>query len=158
MFGLDCIMLDALKQAFSRSLKPTIRVSLLMLKVFIPLSLITLLLRQLGVLDALAPYLAPFMSLIGLPGEASITLLVGFTNSIYAALATTAAMDLTARQITILGVVLGFAHSLFVETGILTNLRMATVKISLFRIAAGIVAGVILNLVMPEFGGANGCE
>jgi hypothetical protein len=147
-------MFDAISKAFSRSLKPTIKVSLLMLKVFIPLSLITLLLRQLGVLDALAPYLSPFMSLIGLPGEAAITLLVGFTNSIYAALATTAAMDLTARQITILGLVLGFAHSLFVETGILTNLRMATVKIALFRIVVGIVSGMILNAVMPEIGGA----
>lgn len=146
-------MFDALKNAFLRSLKPTLKVSMMMLKVFIPLSLLTLLLRQLGVLDILAPVFAPFMSLIGLPGEAAITLLVGFTNTIYAALATAAAMDLTARQITILGVVLGIAHSLFVETGILTNLRMATVGIALFRIVVGLAAGTILNIIMPDIGG-----
>jgi hypothetical protein len=101
----------------------------------------------------LAPFFAPVMSLIGLPGEAAITLLVGFTNTIYAALATAAAMDLTARQITILGVVLGIAHSLFVETGILANLRMATVGIAVFRIVVALVAGMIMNLVMPDIRG-----
>jgi len=143
---------EPLKNAFLRSLKPTFKVSLVMLKVFIPLSLLTLLLRQMGVLEYLAPVFSPLMSLIGLPGEAAITLLVGFTNTIYAALATAAAMDLTARQITILGVVLGISHSLFVETGILTNLRMATVRIALFRIVVAFAAGILLNVVMPEMG------
>jgi spore maturation protein SpmB len=142
-----------MKNAFLRSLKPTLKISILMLKVFIPLSIITLLLKQLGVLDLLAPVFAPLMSLIGLPGEAAITLLVGFTNTIYASLATVSAIDLTARQITILGVVLGISHSLFVETGILTNLRMATIGIALFRIIVGLAAGIILNLIMPEIGG-----
>jgi hypothetical protein len=146
-------MLDALKKAFRDSLKPTIKVSILMLKVFIPLSFITLLLRQLGVLDLLAPLFAPFMSLIGLPGEAAVTILAGFTNSIYAALATTAAVDLTPRQVTILGVVLGVAHSLFLETGIMVSLRMATMKIALFRLVVGVAAGIILNAVLPEIGG-----
>jgi hypothetical protein len=127
--------------------------SLLMLKVFIPLSLATLILKQLGLLDLLAPSFAPLMSLMGLPGEAAITLLVGFTNTIYGALATAAAMDLTARQITILGVVLGISHSLFVETGILTTLRMSTARIGLFRLVIGLIAGMLLNLVMPELGG-----
>jgi hypothetical protein len=146
-------MFNALKKAFLDSLKPTIKVSMLMLKVFIPLSLITLLLRYLGVLDLLAPLFAPFMLLMGLPGEAAITVLAGFTNSIYAALATTAAIDFTPRQITILGVVLGIAHSLFVETGILVSLRMATIKLALFRLVVGVAAGIILNAIMPELGG-----
>ena len=146
-------MINEIKNAFLGSLKPTFMVSMLMLKVFIPLSILTLLLKQLGVLDLLAPIFAPLMSFIGLPGEAAITLLVGFTNTIYAALATVPAIELTGRQITILGVVLGIAHSLFVETGILTNLRMATIRIALFRIIVAFTAGVLLNLVMPEVEG-----
>jgi spore maturation protein SpmB len=146
-------MINAFKSSFLRSLKPTLKVSLLMLKVFIPLSVATLILKQLGLLDMLAPVFAPLMSLMGLPGEAAITLLVGFTNTIYGALATAAAMDLTARQITILGVILGISHSLFVETGILTSLRMSTAKIGLFRLIVSLLAGIILNLIMPEFGG-----
>jgi hypothetical protein len=146
-------MSEQIKYAFVRSLKPTMKVSVIMLKVFIPLSVATLLLKQMGVLDLLAPIFAPVMSFMGLPGEAAITLLVGFTNTVYASLATAAVMELTARQITILGVVIGIAHSLLIETGILANLRMATVGIALFRIAVGLSAGVILNLVMPEISG-----
>ena len=142
-------MLKAMKEAFSRALAPTLKVSLMMLKVFIPLSLGTTLLRELGLLAFIAPIFAPLMALLGLPGEAAITLLAGFTNTIYAALATAAALDLTPRQITILGVVLGIAHSLFVETGILTNLGMATVRIALFRIVVGLLSGIIMHSLMP---------
>jgi hypothetical protein len=145
-------MTASIRNALQRSLKPTLKVSLLMLKVFIPLSVATLILRQLGVLDMLAPLFAPFMSLMGLPGEAAIALLVGFTNTIYGALATAAAMELSARQITILGVVLGISHSLFVETGILTTLGMSTAKIALFRLFVSLASGIVLNAIMPEFG------
>lgn len=142
-------MIAEVREASSRALAPTLKVSLMMLKVFIPLSLGTTLLREMGLLAFIAPVFAPLMALLGLPGEAAITLLAGFTNTIYAALATAAALDLTPRQVTILGVVLGIAHSLFVETGILTNLRIATVRISLFRIVVGLASGVIMNALMP---------
>lgn len=142
-------MIDAVKSAFSRALPPTLKVSKMMLKVFIPLSVLTVILRELGLLAVIAPFFAPLMGLMGLPGEAAITLLAGFTNTIYAALATTAALDLTPRQVTILGVVLGIAHSLFIETGILTNLGIATVRIALFRVVVGLVSGIIMHALMP---------
>ncbi len=142
-------MMTSLQSAFLRALPATIKVSKMMLKVFIPLSLLTVFLREMGILAAIAPLFAPLMALLGLPGEAAITLLAGFTNTIYAALATTAALDLTPRQVTILGVVLGIAHSLFVETGILTNLRIATVRIALFRIVVGLTTGILMNALMP---------
>jgi hypothetical protein len=147
-------MIKTITDAFIRSMRPTLKVSMLMLKIFVPLSVVTLVLKQLGVLELIAPFFSPFMSVIGLPGEAALTLLVGFTNTIYAALATAAVMDLTARQITILGVVLGISHSLFIETGILSNLRMATVGIAAFRMVVGLGSGIILDAILPEIGGA----
>ena len=138
-----------LGDAFSRAAAPSLKISLLMLKVFIPLSIVTLALKELGILASIAPWFFPFMKYLGLPGEAAVTLLVGFTNNIYAALATMAALDLSARQITILGVVLGIAHSLFVETGILANLEIATLRIALFRIVAGTLSGIVMNVFLP---------
>lgn len=142
-------MVAGIRGAFSRACAPTLKVSLMMLKVFIPLSLLTVVLREFGLIALISPFFAPVTTLLGLPGEAAIALLAGFTNTIYAALATAAALDLTPRQVTILGVVLGIAHSLFVETGILTNLRMATVRIALFRIVVGLVSGMIMHALMP---------
>jgi len=141
--------LCAAKGAVAKAARQTIRVSWLMMKIYLPLSVLTLLLKHLGVIEAAAPLFAPLMGYIGLPGEAAITLVAGFTNSIYAALATMAAFDLTPRQVTILGVVLGIAHSLFVETGILTRLGIATVMIAFFRIGAALLTGVVMNHLLP---------
>ncbi|MFC1752562.1 nucleoside recognition domain-containing protein [Thermoproteota archaeon] len=139
-----------IKQVFSKSLKSSLKVSWLLLKIYIPLSIITIFLKQIGVIDWIAPFLAPFMGIMGLPGEAAITLIAGMTNGILGALGTMAAFDLTFRQITILGVVVGLAHNLFVETGILTKLKMATVRIAVFRIVIAVFAGILMNLFMPK--------
>jgi hypothetical protein len=135
---------------FSKAMRQSLRVSWIMLKIYIPLSLLTIVLKQWGVIDAIAPLFAPLMRLMGLPGEAAITLVAGFTNSIYAALATMSAFDLTPRQVTILGVVLGLAHSLFIETAILSKLKMANVKIAFFRMGTAFLAGILMNAFLPQ--------
>ncbi|MBU4266330.1 MAG: hypothetical protein KKE96_03780 [Candidatus Altiarchaeota archaeon] len=140
----------SLKEVFTKSLKQSLKVSWMLIKIYIPLSLLTILLKQLGVIDYIAPYFAPLMGAMGLPGEAALTLLIGFTVNIYAALATMSAFDLTFRQVTLLAVVVGIAHNLFVETGILTKVRMANIRIAFFRIFVAIPVGIILNLVLPE--------
>ncbi len=88
-----------------------------MLKVSSRSQLLTVVLRELGLISLIAPLFAPVTTLLDCRGMGCNHLLAGFTNTIYASLATAAALDLTSRQITILGVVLGIAHSLFVETG-----------------------------------------
>jgi len=140
----------SLKEVVTKSLKQSLKVSWMLIKIYIPLSLLTILLKQLGVIDYIAPYFAPLMGAMGLPGEAAITLLIGFTVNVYAALATMSVFDLTFRQVTILAVVVGIAHNLFVETGILAKVRMANIRIAFFRIFVAIPAGIIMNLVLPE--------
>jgi hypothetical protein len=134
---------------FSRSMRQSFKVTWMMLKIYLPLSVFTIVLKQCGIIDAVAPLFAPFMRLMGLPGEAALTLVAGFTNTIYAALATMAAFDLTPRQVTILGVVLGLAHSLFIETAILSKLKMANVRIAFFRIGTAFLAGFLMNAFLP---------
>ena len=140
----------SLKEVFTKSLKQSLKVSWMLIKIYIPLSLLTILLKQLGVIDYIAPYFAPLMGAMGLPGEAALTLLIGFTVNIYAALATMSAFDLTFRQVTILAVVVGIAHNLFVETGILARVRMANIRIAFFRILVAFPTGIIMNLLLPE--------
>lgn len=90
------------------------------------------------------------MELMGLPGETALTLVAGFLNVLYAAIGTMIAFDLTARQITILGVVLGISHNLILETVILTKLKIATVRIAFFRAFMGIITGILMNLLLPQ--------
>jgi hypothetical protein len=139
-----------MKQLFIRTFRHSFRVTLVLLKIYIPLSILTAVLKQLGVLDMLAPLFAPFMRFFGLPGEASIVLILAAGNALYSALGAMAAMDLDFRQITIIAVMAGIAHNLLVETAILMKLKTATPVIALFRLVFSFAAGFLMNLVLPQ--------
>lgn len=125
-------------------------VSWQMIKIYVPLSVLTLVLKETGFLNFISPFLAPLMKIMGLPGEAAISLIAAGTNGIYGGIATMAAFDLSFRQVTILGVVLGFSHNLIVETGILMKLKFANFRIFIFRIILGIASGIVMNLLLPD--------
>ena len=139
-----------MREIFLRALKQSFRVSFMIIKIYIPLSLLTIILKRLGVIDFIAPLFAPIMELMGLPGETAITLIAGFTNSVYAALGTMTVFDLTPGQVTILGIVIGIAHNLVVETGVLIKLKMANIRIAFFRIFTAFIVGIVLNLLLPQ--------
>ncbi len=133
-----------------RALQKTLDVSWLIMKIYIPLSILTTLLKQWGVLDFIAPYFYPLMQYFGLPGEASVAFIAAFSNTVFAALATMSALDLTARQVTILAVIFGISHNLIVETGVLIQTGLATWRIALFRIALGCFMGLLMHQALPE--------
>ncbi len=121
-----------------------------MIKVYVPLAVLTVILKQIGFIDFISPFFSPVMRSMGLPGETAVTLIAAGVNSIYGGIATMAAFDLTFRQITILGIVLGISHNLIIETGILIKLKFATAWIALFRFICGIVTGILMNMILPE--------
>jgi hypothetical protein len=139
----------SLREAFFKSVKQAFSVSLQLIKIYIPLSLLTIFLKQTGFFNFISPFFAPVMRLMGLPGETAITLIAGLTN-MYGAIATMAVFDLTFRQITILGVVVGLAHNLIIETVILIKLRMSDFRIVFFRIFTAILTGILMNLLLPK--------
>ncbi len=139
-----------MKQIIIQAGKVAFKVSWLLIKVYVPLSLLSSLLRQIGFFDWLSPYLSPVMQLMGLPGKASITLIASFLGNVYAGIATIPSLNLSAREITILGIVVGFSHNLLVETGILMKLKFANVRIAFFRIFLALFAGVLANLILPD--------
>jgi hypothetical protein len=138
-----------IKDVFQKAWKNSIKVSWLIIKIYIPFSILAIILKQTGVLEFIAPFFAPLMKLMGLPGDTAVILLSGFVN-FFGALGALSAFELTFRQITILGVVVGLAHSLFVETAVLMKLKMATLRIAFFRIIVAFIAGVIMNLCLPK--------
>lgn len=144
------IIPHSVKDIFRNALKQAAKVSWMLLKIYIPVSILTAFLDQVGFLDLIAPFFEPLMKLLGLPGEASLVLIAAWVNNLFAALAAMSVMDLTFRQITIIAVITGFAHNLILETGVLTKLKMARPQIALTRIVFGLLVGMLLNLIMPE--------
>jgi hypothetical protein len=119
-------------------------------KVMAPVYILVSILKQLHVLDYLAGYFAPFMKYVGLPGEAAPAMVLGWGINIYAAIAAFAGLGLTARQVTILGVMLGTSHTLFMETAVVSRMKARPVTILVLRLSVGIILGVILNILLPE--------
>jgi hypothetical protein len=88
------------------------------------------------------------MSLVGLPGEAVLALLTGYLLNIYGALGVIASLDLGIREITILGTMLGLAHSLIIEAAVIRKIKGKLIPLISLRLVTSILAGVVLNLIL----------
>ena len=117
-------------------------------KVLVPVYLVVTLIGMTPVLNWIAVVFKPVMFLFGLPGEAAIVLVLGNTLNLYAALGAIASLTLTAKQITILAVMLAFSHSLIVETAIFKKLKVSGFKIVSLRLSLCLFSGVFLNIIL----------
>jgi len=86
-----------------------------MLKIIIPISLLTVLLDYSGLLDRMDGLLEPAMGLLHLPATAALPLVVGLLTGIYGAIAAMSALPLTLDQMTLIVVFLLIAHNLIQE-------------------------------------------
>lgn len=121
-------------------------------KVMIPAYGVTLALEKLGVIGWLADLARPLMQALGLPGDAAVPLLVGYVLNIYAAVGSMEALDLTARQVTVLAIAILIGHNLVVEGAVLHKAGMNGFAFGALRIVAGLTAAAVANLLMGLVG------
>ena len=138
------------RDVFVKAVKQALKVSWMLLKIYIPISFLTAFLDQVGFLDLIEPVFEPFMKLLGLPGDAALVLLAAWVNNLFAAIAAASVIELTFRQLTIIAIITGFAHNLILETTVLVKLKMGRVGIAFARIVFSLLMGMLLNLIMPE--------
>lgn len=117
-------------------------------KVMIPAYGITLLLEYLGVIGWLATTVRPVMRALGLPGDAAVPLVVGYLLNIYAAVGSMQALDLDARQVTVLAIAILIGHNLVVEGAVLHKAGMNGFAFGALRVVAGLAAAATANLLI----------
>ncbi len=141
-----------LLEPVKKGLKKSLQLLWMLTKIILPVSCLVAVLDYYGIINSIAGIFAPFMSLFGLPGEATIALLLSFFVSFYAALGVITTLTLDAQQITVLAVMIGICHELPVETVVCsyTGLRIpASAALRLFTaLAAGLLLNAIYNLVL----------
>ncbi|MEW5783792.1 MAG: nucleoside recognition protein [Bacillota bacterium] len=140
---------DLLRRGIVKGLKTT----WMLIKIIVPVTLVVVTLDQLNLLMPLATRFAPLMAPLHLPGEASLALLLGFFINIYAAIGVITVLPLTAREITVLAVMILTSHSLMMEGPILRFTGLSPVINTLLRIATALLFGLIVNLAYTIFGG-----
>ena len=112
---------------------------------------VTLALERLGVIEWLAYLARPLMSLLGLPGDAAVPLVVGYVLNIYAAVGSMQALHLSPQQITVLAVAVLIGHNLLVEGVVLHKAGMNGFAFGALRVVAGLAAAAVANLLMGLF-------
>ena len=84
-------------------------------KVIIPVYIIVTILKYTPILNWIADFMKPVMFILGLPGEASLPLVLGMFLNIYAAIGAILPLDMNTKEITIVAAILLLAHSLPLE-------------------------------------------
>jgi len=121
----------------------------MLFKVMTPVYIFISILKKFEILDLMSIYFSPFMKYFGLPGEAGLAIITGWTINLYGAIAVIAGLSLSARQVTILAVMLGISHSLFMETAIVRRMKARPWVVLLQRIFISLAAGLLLNIILP---------
>lgn len=135
---------ESLKKGFVKGLETT----WLLVKITLPVYIIVSLLRATPVLDWTASLFQPIMGLFGLPGEASIVLVLGNVLNLFAAIGAIKAMSLTAGQITTLALMLSFAHSLPVETAVAQKLGLKILPVIGLRLGLAAISGLVCGHIV----------
>ena len=120
-----------------------------LLKITIGVSVLILFMRYFKILPWLSATLGPLFNHFGLPGEAALAYVSGYFVNMYAMLAIAGSMDLTARAITILGVMSLCSHNMITETAVQGKTGANPVRVVITRTLAGFVLAFVLNLILP---------
>lgn len=136
------------KESLRRGVINALRVLLEMGKIVIPVTIFITLLEHSGWLARIAEFFTPLMAFFGLPGEAALALVLGNLSNMYAGVGVLTALNLTAKQVTVIGAMLLLCHSLLIETAIVAKAGGRPVPVVIGRLASCIVVGLMLNILL----------
>jgi hypothetical protein len=119
-----------------------------MLKILVPISLLTSLLAWFGWINKLDFILEPVMGVIGLPPLAALPLIAGLLTGLYGAIAAMVSLPLTVDELTLLSIFLLISHNLIQEGVIQSKSGLPFLKATLFRLIASITTVMIVSWFM----------
>lgn len=116
-------------------------------KAIIPVYILIRLLERSGMMEVIAGWFAPIMSLVGLPGEASLVLVIGNMLTLYPTFGAIQALDLTVKQVTIIALMLLISHSIFMEGAVIRKAGSKAILLTSIRLVVSIFSGIVINLL-----------
>ena len=125
--------------AVRKVLPSTLKTALWMIKITVGVSFAIMLLGYFGFIDWLSAVLSPLFVHFGLPGEAALAYVSGYFVNMYSAVTAAVALDLDARAVTILGVMVLCSHNMIVETAVQKKTGSPALLMVLVRTLSGII-------------------
>ena len=136
------------KNTFINGTKNGMSVTWELVKAIVPVYFVITFLKYTPVLETVAKIFEPAMKLFGLPGEASLPIVLGLALNLYFAIAAIVPLDLNSEQITIIATMLLFCHSLFIETAVAKKTGIPVKGILMTRGALAVGSGLLLNYIL----------
>jgi spore maturation protein SpmB len=134
------------KQTWLDGLRNGVEMTWKLGKIVLPIYVLLTILKYTPVLPWISQALSPVMMYLGLPGEAALPLVMGYSLNLYAGIGAIVALDMTSRQITILAGMLLLCHSLPVETAISARTGVKVRSLLAVRFISSLLGGLLLNL------------
>lgn len=126
-----------------------------LIRITIPVTIVTKVLEELGMIDMLSVVLEPLMAIMGLPGPLGLVWATSMLTNMYGGIAVFAALapglDLTAAQVTVLCSAILIAHSLPMELSVSKRAGAAVMPIALIRLLGAMVYCILLNRICLAF-------
>jgi spore maturation protein SpmB len=139
-----------------RNASQTLAVYWLLVRITVPIAILTELLSRMGAVRALAPAFAPVMNLVGLPPELGLAWLTGMLVGIWGAVplvfTLVPAASLSIADITVFSALILFAHGLPIEQKIIQKAGPGMVATTLLRVGGGLLYAFLLHHVLAATG------
>lgn len=131
-------------------------ITLSLFRIMVPILIAVKILKELGMIEILAGWLAPVMQMVGLPGSMGLAWASAMLNTFYAGLIVFASLSadnpLTVAQTTVLYSIMLVAHGLPMELAIARKAGARPVAMGLFRVGCGFLFGLCLHHIY-QWGG-----
>lgn len=131
-------------------LAQTVRLSIALFKIMVPVSIATRILEQLGAVEILGRALAPVMETFGLPGPTGLVWATAVLTNLYGGtavfLSLAPTLNLTVAQVSILGTMMLIAHAVPVEGAIARKAGVRFPATVVLRVGGALACGWLLSL------------
>ena len=141
--------MDRFKRVVKQAVPRAFKTIWWIFKITATVSFIMFLLKYTGILTWIATAVSPVFHIFGLPGDAALAYVSAYFINIYSGIAVISTLDMTVRQITILGTMNLAAHAMVAETAIQKKTGTPVIHMVIVRTLASLTLGIVMNLVLP---------
>lgn len=143
--------MDSLYLTLRRGFLNGLSITYKMVKVIVPCYIAIEVIKHFGLIEVISAFFKPCMVIFGLPGESALGLMAGYFINLYAAIAVITPLQLSPKEMTIIALMLGIAHSLPVETGVTRQTGVNAWLMLAARLIFSLFAGIVMNLIWKLF-------